>query len=148
MSTKGKYTELQRREVECALREAATVEECRRVQAVWLRMLFGFSATEISRAIGLHKASVWRIHSRYRVEGAKMFKDAVKGGRRNANMDVFEEKKLMQPFLWKARHDGAVEVFAIRQACEEKLGRRISDSTVYRMMKRHGLNKLLLQRPK
>jgi len=141
MSTKGQYTELQRREVEDALREAVTVEEYQRVQAVWLRMLFGFSAAGISKALGLHQASVWRIHSRYRIEGAAMFRTAEKGGRRNANMDVFEEKKLMQPFLRKARYDGIIEVLEIRQAYEEKLGRRVSYSTVYRLLKRHGLNK-------
>lgn len=140
MSIKTKYTELQRCEVEEALIEAVTVEEFQRVQAVWLQMSFGFSAAEISRALGIHQASVWRIHARYRSEGAKMFKTAAKGGRRNANMDVFEEKKLMQPFLIRAHYGENVSVSEVRQACEMMLGRRVSGSTVYRLLKRHGLS--------
>ena len=63
-------------------------------------------------------------------------------------MDIFEEKKLMQPFLRKARYGGIIEVMEIRQAYEEKLGRRVSDSTVYRLLKRHGLNKSPLHQSK
>ena len=140
MSKIKKYTELQRREVESALHEAVTVEEYQRVQAVWLQILFGLSAAEISRAIGIHTASVWRIHARYHREGAKVFRTALKGGRRNANMDIFEEKKMMQPFVMRMRNEGRVEVAEIRRACETMLGRRVSDSTVYRLLKRHGLS--------
>lgn len=140
MSKIRKYTELQRREVESALHEAVTVEEYQRVQAVWLQILFGLNAAEIGRALGLHTASVWRIHARYHSEGAKVFKTALKGGRRNANMDVFEEKKMMQPFLMRMRHEGRGEVAEIRRVYEAMLGRRVSDSTVYRLLKRHGLN--------
>jgi len=136
-----KYTELHRREVESALHEAETVEEFQRVQAVWLQILFGLSAAEIGMALGLHTASVWRIHARYHRVGAKVFRTALKGGRRNANMDVFEEKKLMQPFVVRMRNEGRVEVPEIRQAYEAMLGRRVSDSTVYRLLKRHGLNR-------
>lgn len=140
MSKNGKYTELQRREVESALHEAWTVDEYQRVQAVWLQMLLGLSAVEIGRVLGLHTASVWRIHARYHREGAKVFRTALKGGRRNANMDVFEEKKMMQPFLMRMRNEGGVDIAEIRRVYEAMLGRRVSDSTVYRLLKRHGLN--------
>ena len=140
MSKTVKYTELQRREVESALHEAETVDEYQRVQAVWLQILFGLSAAEIGRALGLHTASVWRIHARYRREGAKVFGTAQKGGRRNANMDIFEEKKMMQPFVVRMRNEGRIDVAEIRRVYEAVLGRRVSDSTVYRLLKRHGLN--------
>ena len=56
-------------------------------------------------------------------------------------MDIFEEKKMMQPFVMRMRNEGRVEVAEIRLACEAMLGRRVSDSTVYRLLKRHGLNR-------
>ena len=141
MSVSRQYSIWQRREIEDALQDAATVEEYQRVQAIRLRVLFNFNAAEIGGILGLHQASIWRIQSRYHREGAGIFRTAGRGGRRHAHMDIFEEKKLLQPFLQHTRQNGAIKVFDIRQAYESRLGRRVSDSTIYRLLKRHGLDK-------
>lgn len=139
------YSAWQLREVDDALDEATTVEEYQRVQAVRLQMKFGFRAVQIGAMLGLHEASIWRIQARYHRKGAKIFKTGPKGGRRHANMNIFEEKEMMQPFLMLARQGSIIKPLEVRLVYEKYLGRGVSDSTIYRLLKRHGLNKLLAQ---
>jgi transposase len=137
-----KFTEKQRLEVEEALKSAGTKEEFQRVQAVLLRMKFGLRASEIAETLNMHTASVWRIHARFFNEGGGIFKSKEHGGRHRENLALKEEKQLLEPFLKTAERSGILIVSRIKKAYENKLGRSVPESTVYRMLERHGWRKI------
>ena len=137
-----KSTESQNKAVEAALKTARTKEEYQRVQAVWLRVSLGMRAAEISKILGIHRASVWRIHSRFFKDGAKMLASDPHGGRYREILSSPEEKRLLEPFVQRAERSGVISVAGIKLAYEKELGRKVPKSTVYRMLERHGWRKL------
>ena len=142
MRPRQKFTESQRKAVEAALKTARTKEEYQRVQAVWLRVSLDMRAAETGKVLGIHRASVWRIHSRFFKEGAGMFASDPHGGRYRENLSSAEEKMLLEPFAERAEKSGVLSVAGIKQAYEKELGRKVPKSTVYRMLERHGWRKL------
>ncbi|MHB1927203.1 MAG: winged helix-turn-helix domain-containing protein [Leptospirillum sp.] len=60
------------------------------------------------------------------------------GGRRHSDWSREEEASFLAPFLDEAKKGGILVVPAILRALEEKLGRPVPPSTVYRMLHRHG----------
>ena len=142
MRPRQKTTESQNKAVEAALKTARTKEEYQRAQAVWLRVSLGMRAAEISKILGIHRASVWRIHSRFFKDGAKMLASDPHGGRHRENVSPSEEKSLLEPFVQRAERSGVISVAGIKQAYEKEVGRKVPKSTVYRMLERHGWRKL------
>ena len=102
MRPRQQFTDHQRAEVQQAQKLAVSKEEFQRVQAVLLRMELGLRAADIGKILGLNKASIWRIHSRYFKEGAVIFKGIAHGGRYRENLSNSQEQKLLKPFLEKA----------------------------------------------
>jgi transposase len=129
--------------VQQAQKLAVSKEEFQRVQAVLLRMELGLRAAEIGKILGLNKASVWRIHSRYFKEGAGIFKGTPHGGRYRENLTKAQEKKLLKPFLKKAEKSGILIVSSIHRAYEQEIGHKVPPSTIYRILERHGWRKIV-----
>lgn len=142
MRPRQQFTESQKKEVEASLKTARTKEEYQRVQAVWLRVSLDLSADEISRILGIHRASVWRIHSRFFKEGAEIFASDLHGGRYRENLSLSEENSLLTPFIRRAEKSGVMSVSGIKQAYEKELGRKVPKSTIYRVLERNGWRKL------
>lgn len=113
-----------------------------RVQCVWLRATLGLSSEEVAQAIGWHPVSVRRVQSAYLREGATALCSVGRGGRRHENLSIEEEKTLLEEFLAPAERGGLLEVRAVKEAYEARVGRRVPKSTVYRMLKRHGWRKV------
>lgn len=142
MRPRQEFTERQKLEVEQALKSAKSKEEYQRVQAVWLRMTLGLRAVEIGRALGLHTASVWRIHARFFKEGRRIFDNAPHGGRYHENLSLAEERELLSAFVKTAEKSGVLVISGIKRAYEAKVGHKVSKSTIYRALERHGWRKL------
>ena len=60
------------------------------------------------------------------------------GGRRRQNFSLAEEKKFLSSFKNQRREGQAIAVKSIWQAYETMLGRSVPDSTIYRLLERHG----------
>lgn len=124
------------------LNETKSAAEFKRVQCVWLSGTLGLTAKQVATAIGWHPRSVKRIQSRYRREGTAAFQGSGKGGRYRQNLTLEEEQQLIDQFRSKAEQGGMLVVSEIKAAYEQKIGRQVPKSTIYRMLKRHGWRKV------
>jgi len=104
-------------------------------------------AEEIARHCGVSKATVHDVISRYNRLGVAAIETSGKGGRRRQYLTLEEEKAFLAPFFAQAEHGEIATVGQIWHALEQHLGHTVDDSTVYRLLHRHGWRKLM-PRPK
>lgn len=123
------------------LKKTRSLEEYRRIQCVLIRALLGSRAEEIAQVLGLSVVTVHILHSRWKREGDKVFEVGERGGRRHEYLSEEEEKGFLEPFVQRAKEGNRVTVKEIRLAYEERIGRAVVPSTVYRLLARHGWRK-------
>lgn len=128
---------------EQAVRQAQDGRALREAQAVLLPALHGLSLEDTGRLIGRSRATVVRLRSRFK-RGVEQPEEPAGqwGGRRRQNMTPEEEAAFLAPFFEQAKTGGILVVAPIKAAYEEALGRKVPDSTVYRLLARHGWRKI------
>lgn len=136
------FTEKQIQEIKTVLKRACDKADYQRVMAVWLRAKCGMKAREVADAIGWSLHSVHQVQSRYFNNGLAVFDGPGRGGRRNENLTVADEKRLLAPFLKTAEKGGILIVSEIQKAYEQTVNKPVPPSTVYRMLERHGWRKI------
>lgn len=125
------------------LQEAKSKPDFQRVQSVWLRAVFNMTAPEISEATGLKKSTVDANHFYYFSEGISSLGGVGRGGRHRENLTKKEEEDLLYRFKYKSGSGSVLVVSEIKKAYEEIVGRTVPESTVYRMLSRHGWRKIM-----
>ncbi|MGH8651955.1 MAG: helix-turn-helix domain-containing protein, partial [Gammaproteobacteria bacterium] len=65
-----------------------------------------------------------------------------RGGRRRENLSRDEEAAFLEPFFEQAQGGGVLVVNTIKQALEQRVGRKVALSSVYNLLHRHGWRKL------
>lgn len=70
-----------------------------------------------------------------------------RGGRRNSYLSLEEEKAFLAPFFERAQRGEIATVAELQRAFEAQIGQAVDDSTIYRLLHRHGWHKLM-PRPK
>ena len=129
-----------------ALKQAKSKSEFQRVQCLWLRASLGLAADEVATAIGWQPTSVRRLQAQYLKEGKQVLQSVGRGGRRNQNLTVEQERQLLAEFDARAERAGMLEVSQIRRAYEDTVGHPVPKSTVYRMLARHDWRKIAPRR--
>jgi len=129
-----------------ALRQAKSKAEFQRIQCLWLRASLGLNADQVATALGWQPTSVRRLQAQYLKEGEQVLRAVGRGGRRNQNLTVEQERQLLTQFSTQAEEAGMLEVSQIKRAYEETLGHPVPKSTVYRMLARHGWRKIAPRR--
>ena len=125
------------------LKRAKTVSELRRAQAVAFPDGFGVDLQRTGEMIGKSRTSVARLRREFVAWArGKELPSENWGGRRRQNMTRDEEARLVAPFFHTARKGGILTVSPIKEAYEQAVGRRVPDSTIYRVLARHGWRKL------
>lgn len=124
------------------LKQAKNKSEFQRIQCLWLRASLNLGAAEVAMAIGWKPGSVRQLQARYFKEGAGALKGVGRGGRRKSYLSLEEEERFIGGFRKRATEGGILEVSEIKKSFEEKIGRKVPKSTVYRMLARHGWRKV------
>ena len=124
------------------LKKARGRPEYQRIQCVLLRATLGSSAGEIAKVLGWATTTVHNIHSRWSREGDAIFELKPKGGRRHQHLTLEDEAKLLAPFMQQAQAGGMLQVAQVRRAYEQRVGKSVAASTIYRLLDRHGWRKV------
>lgn len=125
------------------LSKARTAEELRQAQAVVLPLEFGFSMEQTASAIGVSRGWACQLRNRFLHEGGICTGDkSSRGGRRRANMSLEEEDAFLAPFFEKAKEGGILVVSEIKNALDQRLGRKVALASAYNLLHRHNWRKL------
>ncbi|MDR2697869.1 MAG: winged helix-turn-helix domain-containing protein [Holophagales bacterium] len=122
----------------------------RRFLCVWLRVKKSMTAYEIAEVVNFHPDTVRIAQRNFISQGSSSFIDKPHGGRMRELMTAKEEKALLSGFT-EAAEDGSILIAKeIKVAIENKVGRQVEESTVYRILKRNGWRKVMPrpERPK
>lgn len=140
MSRTAKFESVVIEAARTALAEARSAREMRAAQAILLPALFGLSREQTAEAIGLSVSRAGGLQAEARKPDRRP--KGTHGGRRRQLMTHDQEVEFLLPWAEKSAKAGMVIVPALHQALEERLGRDIHHSQVYRMLARHGWRKL------
>lgn len=129
--------------VKKAMDETQSKIEFQKLQCIYLADTQPeLTAGEIGRMVRLKTHRVKMIHSGFRKTGMESIKDK-RGGRYRENMSVDEEIKFLEPFEKKGKTGTLVVLGEVKKAYEEKIGREVAESTIYRLFDRHGFRKIV-----
>jgi hypothetical protein len=123
------------------LQRAATAAELRAAQSVLFVSDYGLSLRQTADMLGCSVPTVGRLRRWLRTTPPnEQALHAHWGGRRRQNFSLAEERRFLNTFKNQARDGQAIAVKSIWLAYEAMLGRSVPDSTIYRLLQRHGWN--------
>ena len=123
---------------------AKTVDALRAAQALLLPLEFGLSLEQTATVIGLSKSRTGKLRTKFqRIETGAVRIRTKKELRNHARMSLDEEVKFLTGFVARATNPAALSVAELKAELEKCAGRPVSTSTVYHLLRRHGLSKLL-----
>jgi len=130
-------------EVKQAMENTENKNEYRKLQCIYLGDTKPkMSAFEIGEVTQYSESSVKRIHSDFRKSGMESISDT-RGGRQRAYLSLEEEEKLLSEFGEISSSGELCEISRIKTAYEEKVGKQVDASTIYRVMARHDFRKIV-----
>ena len=100
-------------------------------------------AAQIALHTGTTKRTVHQVISDYNRKGMAAIETLGKGGRRRAYLSLTEEKKFLTEFMDSAQKGLITTVTKIKRAYEAKIGQKVDQSTIYRLLKRHEWRKVM-----
>lgn len=119
------------------------IQELRMAQAVLLPALAQMTLKAAAKVLGVGRATVARLQGRFRRRKSSSQPMPRRwGGRRRALMKVEEEEAFLAGWKPKAEQGQLVVVTPLQVALEEKLGRRVKRSVLYRLLDRHDWRKV------
>ena len=124
------------------LSSATSLREYRRIQSIYFRAKYGYSAVQIADMVGLQIQTVRNLHAAYLKDGEAVLQLTGQGGRYRSNLSLHEEDALLSAFEVDGQLGDIVEVSQLHRAYEQRIGRSVPNSTVYRLLHRHGWRKL------
>lgn len=125
------------------LKRAKNRADFQRVQCLWLRASLGLDHKQVAQAIGWSESHVKHVWGEYFKRGEEALMGSGRGGRRRENLTIEEEKQMLASFGDVAAEGRLLVVNRVKAAYENRLGRSVPKSTVYRMLARHGWRKIM-----
>src|SRR5438093_12284162 len=130
------------RRLKTALRWKLPPAQRERIQMVLLRES-RMMQPAIAQGMGVSLSTVNRAHMAYDHGGIKALKPKPNGGRKHENMTLAQEQALLARFAKTAGAGEMLNVHDLKTAYEKAIGHATSDSTVYNLLHRQGLRKLM-----
>lgn len=126
------------------LRTAKTADELRVAQAVVLPLELGLSLAQTAKVISRSVGATCTLRTRYcQVARRERETPRPKRALRNrAHATLEREAQILDEVLEGAMRGGVVIVPPLKEKIEERLGKPVALSTIYRMLARNGLRKL------
>jgi transposase len=84
---------------------------------------------------------VHQVISTYNRLGIAAVETPGKGGRRHQYLTLEEERAFLAPFFSRAQKGEIATAGEIKHAFEAHIGHEVDESTIYRLLKRHGWHK-------
>jgi transposase len=104
-------------------------------------------AEAIALHCGVAKDTVHKLISHYNRFGLAAIETPGKGGRKRFYLTIEQEKHFLQPFFKRAEKGEIATCAEIHAAYEAHIGGSVDESTIYRLLARHGWRKVI-PRPK
>ena len=98
---------------------------------------------EIANHLAVSKSLVNKTISEYNWFGASAIDTIGKGGRKNSYMTLTDETEFMKSFINKAKEGQIVTASEIKSAFDEKIGKQVHKTTIYRLLNRHNWRKIM-----
>lgn len=115
--------------------------EYRRLESVLLRAKEGKTAEEIAVILKIHPRTVEKHHERYFKEGLAAFEAKSPGKVGPRLMSAEEEKALFKTLEEKAQRGEWLNAAQVKPLYEEKAGKAIGESTIYKILYRNQWSK-------
>jgi transposase len=115
----------------------------KRRMAIWLTHTGELHANKVAGVLGVSTQAVWLWVRQYNQHGPDGLVRNGRGGRRWGFMTLEQETRLLRPLVQKAKAGHPPAPQAIRGIIEATLGRTVSMSYVYRLLRRHNWADLL-----
>jgi transposase len=123
---------------------ARNARDLRRAQAVLLPGVVGFTLPEVARLIGRSRATVARLQAEFRATQAiDLLERKGWGGRRRSYLSWPEEEAFLAGYLELASAGEILVVGEVKSEFELRVGHEVAESTVYRLLARHGWSKIV-----
>ncbi len=100
-------------------------------------------AETIALHCGVAKDTVHKIISRYNRFGLAAIETPGKGGRKRFYLTIEQEKQFLQPFFERAAKGEIATCAEIHAAYEACIDGSVDESTIYRLLARHGWRKVI-----
>jgi len=101
------------------------------------------STSDIAIAVGWNVNTVRVTQKDFIDRGTEALMESRRGGRYHAHMTAEEEKEFLARFEEQAAKGHVLVAGGIKEALEERLGRQVNKTTVYRMLYRNGWRKIM-----
>jgi transposase len=125
------------------MKESKSTNQLKRWQIVYTALLQPRKAEEIALCVGVSKSLVQKIISRYNRDGYEAIEIKSSGGRHHEYLSIEEEEKFLAPFWQRAEQGELTTIKEVQRAYEEKIGHHVHETTISRLIARHGWRKLL-----
>lgn len=99
------------------------------------------AAALIAKHTGTTVAMVHQVISTYNRFGVAAVETPGKGGRRHQYLTLEEEQAFLAPFFSRAAKGEIATAGEIKHAFEARIGQEVEESTIYRLLSRHGWRK-------
>jgi len=126
-----------------AIKQSTNPLESRRIQCVYLAIICPEKTAEQIGEMTLYSIQqVKAIHKKYRDGGLEALVDN-RGGRYRQNLTIDQERELLKPFEEQGKSGSMIVANKVKKAYEQKIGKEVPESTIYRMLARHGFRKIV-----